>query len=266
MKVSQSDVYLDGLDSMELLLEYHKSKSVYTRNYIVRLNTGLVRKIAYKFSYQCNEPYEDLEQIGYIGLIRAIERFDPIQGYAFSSFALPYIRGEVLHFLRDRSTLLKIPRRLQELYNEGQKVCQQLAELFGRAPKDIEIAAELNVSVQEWQETKLALQNRIPLSLDATVVHYLDCQITLGEALTCPRTFVQRQEEEERQQLQGAISLLEDKARIAVEMVFIKELSRKDAAKKIGTSQMTITRYLQKGIQDLKKMCMLKPKVIASSS
>ncbi|CCH65291.1 Cyanobacterial SigF-related sigma factor [Richelia intracellularis HM01] len=79
----------------------------------------------------------------------------------------------------------------------------------------------------------MALQNRIPLSLDATVVHYLDCQITLGEALTCPRTAVQRQQEEERQQLQGAISLLEDKARIAVEMVFLKELSRKDAAKKL---------------------------------
>ncbi|WP_364415965.1 sigma factor-like helix-turn-helix DNA-binding protein [Moorena sp. SIO3H5] len=177
---------------------------------------------------------------------------------------MPYIRGEMLHFLRDRSTLLKIPRRWQELYNEGQKVRKQLAESFGRPPKDMEIAEELNVSLQEWQETKLAVQNRMPLSLDATVVHYVDCQITLGEALTCPRTAAQQQQEEERQQLQGAISLLEEKPRMAVEMVFLKELSRKDAAKTIGTSPMTVTRYLQKGVQDL--MCMLQPQAVASGS
>ncbi|MDJ0800538.1 MAG: RNA polymerase sigma factor SigF [Calothrix sp. MO_167.B12] len=261
MTASQSSV---RSDSMELLLYYHQNPSVKLRNKLVRLHTGLVRKMAHKFSHQCNEPYEDLEQIGYFGLIRAIERFDPSQGYAFSSFAVPYIRGEMLHFLRDRSTLLKIPRRWQELYNEGQKVRKQLAELLGRPPKDIEIAQELNVSLQEWQETKLAVQNRMPLSLDATVVHYVDCQITLGEALTCPRTVAQQQQEEERQQLQGAISLLEEKPRMAVEMVFLKELSRKDAAKKIGTSPMTVTRYLQKGVQDL--MCMLQPQAIASGS
>jgi RNA polymerase sigma-B factor len=218
--------------------------------------------MAHKFSHQCNEPYEDLEQIGYFGLIRAIERFDPSQGYAFSSFAVPYIRGEMLHFLRDRSTLLKIPRRWQELYNEGQKVRKELAEILGRPPKDSEIARQLKVSVQEWQETKLAAQNRMPLSLDATVVNYIDCQITLGEALPCPRSGAEQQQQEERQQLQGAISMLEEKPRMAVELVFLKELSRKDAAKKIGTSPMTVTRYLQKGIQDL--MSMLQPQALST--
>ncbi|MBF1989692.1 RNA polymerase sigma factor SigF [Fischerella thermalis] len=251
MKTSQSSMRSDG---MELLRLYHQNPSIELRNQLVKLNTGLVRKMAHKFSHQCNEPYEDLEQIGYFGLIRAIERFDPSQGYAFSSFAVPYIRGEMLHFLRDRSTLLKIPRRWQELYNEGQKVRKQLAEILGRPPKDIEIAKQLKVSVQEWQETKLAAQNRMPLSLDATVVNYIDCQITLGEALPCPRSGAQQLQHEERQQLQGAISMLEEKPRMAVELVFLKELSRKDAAKKIGTSPMTVTRYLQKGIQDLMSM------------
>jgi RNA polymerase sigma-B factor len=220
--------------------------------------------MAHKFSHQCNEPYEDLEQIGYFGLIRAIERFDPSQGYAFSSFAVPYIRGEMLHFLRDRSTLLKIPRRWQELYNEGQKVRKELSLSLGRPPKDSEVAKVLKVSVQEWQETKLAAQNRMPLSLDATAVNYVDCQITLGEALPCPRSAVMQQQEEERQQLQGAINMLEEKPRMAVEMVFLKELSRKDAAKNIGTSPMTVTRYLQKGINDL--MGYLQPQVVASGS
>ncbi|MBD0302433.1 MAG: RNA polymerase sigma factor SigF [Tolypothrix sp. T3-bin4] len=260
MVTSQSSLRSDGI---ELLHLYHQNPSIKLRNQLVQLNTGLVRKMAHKFSHQCNEPYEDLEQIGYFGLIRAIERFDPTQGYAFSSFAVPYIRGEMLHFLRDRSSLLKIPRRWQELYNEGQKVRKELAVSLGRPPKDSEIATILKVSVQEWQETKLAAQNRLPLSLDATPVQYVDCQIPLGEALPCPRSTASQQQEEERQQLQGAINMLEEKPRMAVELVFLKEFSRKDAAKKIGTSPMTVTRYLQKGVQDL--MCFLQP-VVATGS
>lgn len=262
MAASQSSIRFDGMDLLQL---YHQNPSIALRNQLVKLHTGLVRKMAHKFSHQCNEPYEDLEQIGYFGLIRAIERFDPSQGYAFSSFAVPYIRGEMLHFLRDRSTLLKIPRRWQELYNEGQKVRKELAIALGRPPKDSEIASKLKVSLQEWQETKLAAQNRMPLSLDATVVQNVDCQVTLGEALPCPNVAFHQQQEEERQQLQGAINMLEEKPRMAVEMVYLKELSRKDAAKKIGTSPMTVTRYLQKGIQDL--MCMLhQPQAVATGS
>ncbi|MDH6061379.1 RNA polymerase sigma factor SigF [Chrysosporum bergii ANA360D] len=253
-----------GTNGVELLHLYHQNPSIQLRNQLVQLHTGLVRKIAHKFSHQCHEPYEDLEQIGYFGLIRAIERFDPSHGYAFSSFAVPYIRGEMLHFLRDRSTLLKIPRRWQELYNEGQKVRKQLSVSLGRTPKDIEIAEHLEVSLQEWQETKLAAQNRMPLSLDATVVNYTDCQITLGEALPCPRSTLLQQQDEERQQLQGAINMLEEKPRIAVEMVFLKEISRKDAAKNIGTSPMTVTRYLQKGIRDL--ITYLQPQALPTGS
>jgi RNA polymerase sigma-B factor len=238
-------------NSIELLHLYHKHPSINLRNRLVRLHTGLVRKMAHKFSHQCHEPYEDLEQIGYLGLIRAIERFDPDQGYAFSSFAVPYIRGEMQHFLRDRSTLLKIPRRWQELYHHGQKVRKELALSLGRSPKDSEIAHKLHVSLQEWQETKLAVQNRIPLSLDAILTNHVDCPVTLAEMLPCSHTTTLQQQEEERQQLQRAMSMLEDKSRIAVELVFLKELSRKDAAQKIGISPMTVTRYLQKGIQDL---------------
>jgi RNA polymerase sigma-B factor len=261
MATGESSMRVDG---MELLHLYHQNPSIKLRNQLVQLHTGLVRKIAHKFSHQCHEPYEDLEQIGYFGLIRAIERFDPSQGYAFSSFAVPYIRGEMLHFLRDRSTLLKIPRRWQELYNEGQRIRKELSLSLGRSPRDAEIAEKLRVSLQEWQETKLAAQNRMPLSLDATAVHYVDCQVSLGEALPCPRSTALQQQDEERQQLQGAINMLEDKPRLAVEMVFLKELSRKDAAKKIGTSPMTVTRYLQKGIQDL--ISYLQPQTVATGS
>jgi RNA polymerase sigma-B factor len=139
---------------MELLIRYKQKPSIKLRNELVRLNAGLVRKIAHRVSHQCSEPYEDLEQIGYLGLIRAIERFDPSQGCAFSSFAVPYIRGEMLHFLRDRGTTVKIPRRWQDLQKEGQKRQSELLRELGRQPSDYEMAAVLKISVDEWREVK----------------------------------------------------------------------------------------------------------------
>lgn len=248
MAATQSCIYFDGI---QLLISYHQNPSIELRNQLVELHTGLVRKMAHHFSYQCTEPYEDLEQIGYLGLIRAIERFEPSQGYAFSSFAIPYIRGEILHFLRDRSSLVKIPRRWQELYNQGQKVRKELALDLGRYPTDTEIARKLEIPVQEWQDSNLAAQNRVVLSLDTTFIQHVERPITLGEALPDARSTTLQQQEEDRQQLQGAMNQLEEKTRTAVEFVFLKELSRKEVAKRIGTSPMTVTRYLQRGKKQL---------------
>ena len=238
-------------EGIELLISYSQNPSIQVRNKLVKLHTGLVRKMAHQFSRQCTEPYEDLEQIGYFGLIRAIERFNPNQGYAFSSFAIPYIRGEILHFLRDRTGVVKIPRRWQDLHNQGQRVRKELALSLGRCPTDHEIAQELNVALQEWLDSKLAFQNRMVLSLDSTVVQHFDCQIKLADALPDQRSTSLQLQEEERQQLQGAMNQLEEKTRKAVEFVFLREFSRKEAAKRIGISPMTVTRYLQKGKEQL---------------
>ncbi|MEM1311474.1 MAG: sigma-70 family RNA polymerase sigma factor, partial [Cyanobacteria bacterium P01_H01_bin.153] len=175
---------------MEMLIAYKNQPSVELRNRLVKLNAGLVRKIAHRVSHQCSEPYEDLEQIGYLGLIRAIERFNPVQGCAFSSFAVPYIRGEMLHFLRDRGTTVKIPRRWQDLQKEAQKCQGEIIRKLGRQPNDQEMAVALDVSVEEWREVKMANKNRMPLSLDATVCQQVDSSITLGDTL--PDTYYQR--------------------------------------------------------------------------
>jgi len=236
--------------SMELLMAYHQNPSVATRNHLVRLNAGLVRKIAHRVSHQCAEPYEDLEQIGYLGLIRAIERFNPAQGCAFSSFAVPYIRGEMLHFLRDRGSTVKVPRRWQDLQKEGQRVRLELAKESGRQPMDSEIAEELGIGVQEWREIRLAVRNRLPLSLDATV-QQLDSSITLGETLPDARYQAMQRLEEDRQQLQRALNQLEDKTRAAIEFVFFSDLSRKEVAERIGVSPMTVTRRIQRGLEQM---------------
>jgi RNA polymerase sigma-B factor len=257
MAATQSCIKSNGI---ELLVAYYQNPSIELRNRLVNLHTGLVRKMAHQFSHQCTEPYEDLEQIGYLGLIRAIERFNPKQGYAFSSFAVPYIRGEIMHFLRDRSGLVKIPRRWQEVYNQGQKVRKELTLALGRCPTDTELARQLNVTVQEWYDSNLAAQNRMALSLDSTIVQNIDCPITLGEILPDRQASNMQQQEEDREQLQGAMSQLEEGTRSAVEFVFLKELSRKEAAKRIGISPMTVTRYLQRGKEQL--VSLLQPQMM----
>ena len=237
---------------MELLMEYKQDRtSVRLRNELVRLNAGLVRKIAHRVSHQCAEPYEDLEQIGYIGLIRSIERFDPGQGCAFSSFAVPYIRGEMLHFLRDRGTTVKIPRRWQDLQKAGQKCQAELIRQYGRQPTDIEMADAVDVSVQEWRQVKMANKNRMPLSLDATVSHQIDSSITLGDTLPDMHYIILQGLEEDRQQIQRAMNQLEEKTRSAIEYVFFKGLSRKEVAERIGVSPMTVTRRIQRGVEQM---------------
>lgn len=236
--------------SMELLMAYQQNRSVGIRNQLVKLNAGLVRKIAHRVSHQCAEPYEDLEQIGYLGLIRAIERFNPSQGCAFSSFAVPYIRGEMLHFLRDRGSAVKVPRRWQDLQKEGQRARTELAKEFGRQPHDSEIAEKLGISLYEWREIKMAVRNRLPLSLDATV-QQVDSSITLGETLPDVRYQALQRLEEDRQQIQRALNQLEDKTRAAIEFVFFNDLSRKEVAERIGVSPMTVTRRIQRGLEQM---------------
>ncbi len=239
---------------MELIQLYYRDPSLKLRNKLVELNAGLVRKVAHQVCRKCAEPYEDLEQIGYLGLIRAIERFDPHQGSAFSSFAIPYIRGEMLHYLRDKGSMMRIPRRWQELYTKGKKLRKDLIEKLGRLPKDIELADSLGVPLEEWSECQLALQNRLPISLDAVVNQSLDSSIVLGDTIADPRLQEQRRLEDDKLQLQRALSQLEDKTKAAIECVFLWDLPRKEAAKRIGISPMTVTRHLHKGIEQLGTM------------
>lgn len=172
-----SKSFRNNTESFSLLITYYRNPSVEVRNQLVLLHAGLVRSIAHRISRQCAEPYEpyqDLEKIGYLGLIRGIEQFNPLQKVAFSSFAISYIRGEILRFLRDKSNVLRIPRRWQELKKESEKVRQQLTVKLGRKVRDEEIAAVLNVSVDEWREIQASEHNSQEFSLDANVEQTMD--------------------------------------------------------------------------------------------
>jgi len=240
-------------ESLRLLREYQRLGSAETRNKIVGLNFGLVRKEAHHWVNQCSESYEDLLQVGSIGLIRAIERFDTTKGSAFSSFAIPYIRGEIQHYLRDRGCSVRIPRRWLALRQQSVEITQNLRVKLNRQPTDSEIAAALEISPTEWQEIKLAHQNREPLSLDTIVGDADEGTTSLGELVPDPkyRSFQLAQEDQIR--LQQALSHLEKRTRDVLEFVFLHDLTQKEVAERLDISVVTVSRRVKKGLDSLKK-------------
>jgi RNA polymerase sigma-B factor len=241
-------------ENSQLLREYQNSGSNEVRNQLVKLNIGLARKEVHHWINQCDESYDDLLQVGCIGLIRAIERFDLSKGHAFSSFAIPYIRGEIQHYLRDKSPSVRFPRHWLSLERKSVSVIKDLQVQFNRNPRDYEVAAVLEISVEEWQEIKLARLNRAPLSLDAPVQDEDDGATCLGALVPDNkyRSFQLAQEDQIR--VQQALSLLEKRTREILEFVFLYDLTQKETAERLGISAVTVSRRVKKGLDLLKEI------------
>jgi RNA polymerase sigma-B factor len=241
-------------DTLRLFQDYRKSKTTELRNQILEINIGLVRKEAYHWVNQCHESYEDLLQVGSLGLIRAIERFDVEKGHAFSSFAIPYIRGEIQHYLRDKGYSIRIPRRWLELGRQAMTIRRDFQEKFNRLPSDTEIAQALDISLQEWQEVKLAYQNRELISLDISVGNEEEGKTSLCELVADPRYHSFQLAQEDQIRLQQALAQLEERTRHILEFVFLKDLTQREAAEQLGISVVTVSRRVKKGIQLLKEV------------
>src|SRR5690348_16949629 len=104
----------------EIFVLFFETRNLTLRNLLVELNIGLARRVAHRMKDSCNIGYQDLFELATMGLIKAVERYNPNQKY-FTSFALPYIKGEIQHFLRDKSSLVRIPRGLHELSSRVKK-------------------------------------------------------------------------------------------------------------------------------------------------
>lgn len=245
--------------SLELLREYQQSPSNSVRNQLVQINIGLVRKEVHHWMNQCTESYDDLLQVGCMGLIRAIERFDMSKGHAFSSFAIPYIRGEIQHYLRDKSPSVRVPRQLLSLLRKATPCIQELQVELGRKPTDAEIAEALEIPLEDWNQVKLAAQNRSLLSLDAPVQDDEEGATSLGDLVpdTRYRSFQLAQEDQIR--LQQGLGRLEDGTRKVLEFVFLYDLTQKETAEKLGISAVTVSRRVKRGLNLLKTIMNTSP-------
>jgi len=153
--------------SLKVFASYITTKDIKCRNKIVESNINLARKVAHKMKLVCNEPYEDLEQEGLLGLIKAVERFDPHTGNSFSSFAMPYISGKILQYLRDKGHLIRLSQSTQTLIVKGNQATAILTNKLGRKPTLAEIAESINCKPERYNQAMLAKNNaRLPLYVD----------------------------------------------------------------------------------------------------
>lgn len=241
----------DRFTTLELLRQYKQSASSRTLERLIKLNIGLVKKEVHYWCAPHEDNYEDVLQVGIIGLIGAIDRFELNKGYAFSSFAVRYIRGEIQHYLRDRHTTVRVPRRWLELRQQGLKVAQQLRAQLHREPTEQELVGALGISLQEWQEAKLAYQNTAPMSLDAPVAVGEDSSVPLFECLPDPRS-LRATSQEEIIQLRQAMAELEERTRAMLECVYLEDLTQRQVAQLFGVSTVTVSRQVKRGLETLR--------------
>lgn len=247
-------VTLEVRQKNQVLFEkYRQTEDLQIRNQIIELNFGLVKKEAFNWVNQCGESYEDLLQIGSLGLIRAIERFDSTKGFAFSSFAVPYIKGEIQHYLRDKGYSIRIPRRYIELKSQSNTIVRQLVKDLNRQPTDSEIAEKLGVSFREWQDVKLAHQNREPVSLDIPTGDQ-DHNNTLEDLVPDNKYQSFQLAEEDKYRLYNALLQLEDRTRQVLEFVFLQDLTQKETAEMLGVSVVTVSRRVKQGITKMRNI------------
>lgn len=166
----------------KVFLIYFKNRSPHLRNRLVEMNLGLARRVAHSAAKKVKEPYEDLEQVAFLGLIAAVEGYDPTAGFAFSSYAVPKIEGKIKQYIRDKGATIRIPQNLQDLYIKKRKVEAKLQLELGRLPTTKELMDALGVSAEDLRASAAAQRSRHLRSL-STRVGFDHTLLTLEDVL-----------------------------------------------------------------------------------
>ena len=234
-----------------LLREYRQTRDPATRERLVDLNSDLVHFIARRFANR-GEPLEDIEQVGFLGLIAAIERFDPSLENEFSTFATPTISGEIRRHFRDRSWAVRVPRRLQENYVRAVRAREQLQNELGREPSVAEIAERLGLEADEVLAALEVSPAQHTLSLDSTVGGGGD-----EEGLELGRRLGQEDENLDRVEmkaiLEQAMAHLTPRERQIMAMRFFDQLPQTEVAKRLGISQMHVSRLQRAALEHMRR-------------
>jgi len=222
------------------------------REQLIMAHMKLVRFLAQKFANR-GEPLDDLVQVGTIGLINAIDRFDTDRGIRFATYATPTILGEIKRYFRDRGWAIKVPRKLQEINLKATRAADALVQRLDRAPTVAEIAAQIGETEEETLEAMELGQHYELASLNGEVGSAEDeSPSVLGDYVG------QRDSETEdfgmRVRLEEAIPKLPERERSVIQLRFYAGMSQTDVAKKMGISQMHVSRLQHKAIQRLKQL------------
>ncbi|CAL9348877.1 RNA polymerase sigma factor SigF [Streptomyces sp. enrichment culture] len=223
----------------------------YARNTLIEMNMSLVRFAAGRFRGR-GDDMDDVVQTGMIGLIKAIDRFELSREVEFTSFALPYIVGEIKRFFRDTTWAVHVPRRLQELRVELARAREELSSRLDREPTVAELATLMNISEQQVVEGQIAANGYNSSSLDAALTgdgpeH--------GEAVLAD--FIGVEEErlalvEDFHTLAPLMAELSDRDREILHMRFVEEITQAEIGERLGCSQMHVSRLIKRIIARLR--------------
>jgi RNA polymerase sigma-B factor len=239
-----------GANLQRLFHRYHKHTDLAARDQLIRRFQPLAVRLARRYRTPGGEPLEDLVQVAMVGLIKAIDRFDPTRGFAFVSFAEPTITGELRRWFRDATWAMHMPRQLQEdiLLVEG--ASQELAARTGNAPTVRELSEKTGLEPERVLEALQASRSAKPKSLDAPVAGDPDEDATLAER---------------HGGLDGAFDLVEygvaaapalaelsERDRRILHLRFVEDLTQSEIAAQVGISQMQVSRVLAKALAKLR--------------
>ncbi|MGW6914719.1 RNA polymerase sigma factor SigF [Kitasatospora sp. NPDC054939] len=230
-------------------LEPGSDEHTYVRDTLIELNLPLVRYASARFRSR-NEPMEDIVQVGTIGLIKAIDRFDPERGVEFPTFAMPTVVGEIKRFFRDTSWSVRVPRRLQELRLALTKAGDELAQKLDRSPTVAELAVCLGVSEEDVVEG-LAVGNAYTASSLDSNPGEEDGDGPLAERLGYEDLALEGVEY--RESLKPLLAKLPPRERRIIMLRFFGNLTQSQIGEEIGISQMHVSRLLTRTLTQLRE-------------
>ncbi|MFJ8022515.1 RNA polymerase sigma factor SigF [Streptomyces sp. NPDC096311] len=224
----------------------------YARNTLIEMNLSLVRYAAARFRSRNQDEMEDIVQVGTIGLIKAIDRFELTREVEFTSFAVPYIVGEIKRFFRDTSWAVHVPRRLQEARIELAKATEELRTRLGRTPTTRELAALMSLSEEEVIEARKASNGYNSSSLDAalTADDGADGDTVLADFIGEDDPSLELVDD--FQSLAPLIAELDERQRRIIHMRFVEERTQAEIGEELGISQMHVSRLITRIIKRLR--------------
>jgi RNA polymerase sigma-B factor len=233
----------------QLLLRYHRYGELAAREELVERFLPLARDLALRYSYT-DEPFDDLLQVASLGLIKAIDRFEPGRGTKFTSYAAPTILGELKRHFRDAGWALHVPRGMQERVLKVNEAIERLSGPLGTSPTPQQIAAELTLPVEEVLEAMEAGAAYDTVSLDAPLRSNDDDRASLADSVG---DLDERLDLIEHSASLGrALKAMPERERSILYLRFAEGLTQVEIAERIGISQMHVSRLIRRALERLR--------------
>jgi RNA polymerase sigma-B factor len=230
------------------LIRRHREGDRLAREMLIRRYLPLARALARRYA-RAHEPMDDLVQVASLGLVKAVDRWDPDRGLAFSSFAVPTVLGELRRYFRDSTWIVRPPRRLQELSISVEHAREPLNAASGREPTVADLAERLGRSPDEVREAMQAGEGRWLHSLDSPVHEDQDDQATPGELIGDEDPGYELADA--RATVECLTSILDDGAREILRLRYEHDLLQSEIAERIGSSQMSVSRVIRSSLERL---------------